>query len=135
MHAMVAGRVTVVGSAHRLASAKGKVRGRATSFEPMEWAGLLACMNHDGPRKIRSISSKGRYLCNHGYLQTGEHICLDIAGRYLNAPLTTTVLAQLDLTPFTEEMLSRMESDSGNNNLERMHLKREASKLEKEIHQ
>lgn len=121
--------------AYQLASAKGKVRGRAASFEPMEWAGLLICMNHDEPRKIRSISSKGRYLCDRGYRQHGERICLDIAGRYLNEPLTTTVLEQLDLTPFTEEILSRMESESGNSSLGRMRQKREAARLEREIQQ
>ncbi|MEE8413392.1 MAG: recombinase family protein [Dehalococcoidales bacterium] len=121
--------------AYRLSLTKGKAKGKAANSEPMEWTGLLTCMNHNESRKIRSIASKGRYLCDRGYLQTGEHICMDIAARYLDEPLTTTVLNQLDLTPFTEEILSRMESESTNDNLEKMHSKRESTRLEKETQQ
>ncbi len=119
--------------AHSLVSYKGKAKGRAANFEPMEWSGLLHCLNHQEPRQIRSIASKGRYLCSQGYFQDGEDICLDIAGRYLNEPLTTTILKQLDLSPMIEQILARMEAESGNKSLEEIQVKREAVRLEREI--
>ncbi len=119
--------------AYRLASSKGKPRGRAANYEPMEWSGLLHCLNHIEPRNIRSLNAKGRYICNKGYFQEGEDVCLDIAGHYLDDPLTATVLGQLDLTPITEEILSRMQSDAENSSLEEVHFKQETSRLEREI--
>ncbi len=119
--------------AHRLASYKGKAKGRAANSEPMEWSELLLCLNHQEPRQIRGIASKGRYLCNQGYFQEGEQVCLDIAGRYLDEPLTATVLKQLDLSPMTEEILARMETESSSKSLEEVQVKRETIRLEKEI--
>ncbi len=116
-----------------MAAYKGKTKGRAANFEPMEWSGLIYCLNHQETRQIRSIASKGRYTCSQGYLQNGEDICLDIAARYINEPLTATVLKQLDLSPLAEEILARMEAESRNKSLEEIQIKREAVGLEREI--
>lgn len=118
--------------AYRLATRKGKPKGRAANFELMEWSELLQCMNHPDPRGIRSISSKGRYICNQGYFQEDESVCLDITGRFLNEPLTAAVLRQLNLTPFTEEMLTRLESDSNSRSLEGARSKQQTARLEGE---
>lgn len=119
--------------AYQLATRKGKPRGKASRFEPIEWSGLLRCHNHSEPRNISSFNSKSRYICNRGYFQEGESICLDITGRFLDEPLTTTVIEQLDLTPFTEEILIRLESDSNNRSLEEVRNKQQVTRLEVEI--
>lgn len=119
--------------AYQFAARKGKPKGKASNFEPMEWSGLLCCHNHSEPRNISSFNSKSRYICNRGYFQEGESVCLDITGRFLDEPLTTAVIEQLDLTPFTEEMLIRLESDSNNRSLEEVRNKQQATRLEVEI--
>jgi DNA invertase Pin-like site-specific DNA recombinase len=110
-----------------------KPKGRTINFEPMEWAGLLHCMNHREPHKIASLNSKGRYTCQRDYVQEASDVCLDITARFLDEPLTTTVLGQLDLTPFTEEILARLESDNDRPKLEERKTKQQVKKLEEEI--
>jgi hypothetical protein len=119
--------------AYALANVKKKPRGRAIDSEPNEWSGLLQCMNHPEPRRIYSINSKGRYICNRDFIRDGEKICLDITARFLDEPLTAAVVGQLDLTPFAEEVLSKLESDTGNRKLEEIHLKQQITRLEEGI--
>jgi DNA invertase Pin-like site-specific DNA recombinase len=119
--------------AYHLATQKRKPRGRTLNFEPLEWTGLLYCMNHREPYKMVSLNSKGRYICNQDYAKEGGVRCLDISGRYLNEPLTATVLKQLDLTPFVEDILTRMETDTGNRKLEEIQARQRILELEKAI--
>jgi hypothetical protein len=42
---------------------------------------------------------------------------MDITGRFLDEPLTDAVLHQLDLTPFAEEILMRLESESNSRSI------------------
>jgi hypothetical protein len=119
--------------AYRLATGKGKPRGKAVNYEPMEWSGLLRCMNHTEPKKINSISSKGRYICNTNYLETGDSLCLDITSRFLEEPLTAAVLRVLDLTPFSEEVLSKLEAAGDHTRIEKRQQKQQIKRLEEEI--
>lgn len=96
-------------------------------------SGLLRCMNHPEPHKVSSLNSKGRYVCQRDYLQEGTGVCLDITAHFLDEPLTATVLSQLDLTPFTEEILSRLESEDGRSKLEERQTRQQVRKLEEEI--
>jgi hypothetical protein len=52
---------------------------------------------------LPSLNSKGRYVCQRDYIQEGANICLVITARFLDEPLTRTVLSQLDFTPFTRD--------------------------------
>ena len=60
-------------------------------------------------------------------------MCLDITARFLDEPLTTTVLNQLDFTPFTEEILDKLESERGQSKLEERQARQQIKKLEEEI--
>jgi DNA invertase Pin-like site-specific DNA recombinase len=119
--------------AWQLANDNKKSKGKTVNFEPMEWSGLLYCMNHSEPRKIASLSSKGRYSCQRDYVQEASSVCLDIAARFIDEPLTTTVLSQLDFTPFTEEILAELESEDGRTKLGERQARQQLKKLEEEI--
>jgi DNA invertase Pin-like site-specific DNA recombinase len=119
--------------AWQLANNNKKPKGRAINYEPLEWSGLFRCLNHPQPHQIASLNSKGRYVCQRDYIQEGANICLDITARFLDEPLTTTVLNQLDFTPFTEEMMARLESEHGQSKLEERQARQQAKKLEEEI--
>lgn len=66
-------------------------------------------------------------------MQEGTSICMGITARFLDEPLTVTVLAQLDLTPFTEEILARLESEQYQPKLEEKQTRMQIRKLEEEI--
>ncbi len=119
--------------AWQLANDNKKSKGRTVNFEPMEWAGLLYCMSHSEPRKIASLSSKGRYTCQRDYVQEASSVCLDITARFIDEPLTTTVLNQLDFTPFTEEILAGLESEDSRTKLEERQARQQVKNLEEEI--
>ncbi|HEY94489.1 MAG TPA: recombinase family protein [Dehalococcoidia bacterium] len=116
--------------AYRLVSTKGKPRGKAASFELMQWSGLLYCVNHPEPRRIQALSSKGRYTCNYDYFQEAKETCMDITGRFLDEPLSDAVLRQLDLTAFTEEILLRLESESNSRSIEETQSRQLTRRLE-----
>jgi hypothetical protein len=119
--------------AYNLATSKGKRRGKAAGFEPMEWSELLYCINHPEPRKVGTLSSKGRYTCNYDYAyEAAKETCMDITGRFLDGPLTDAVLQYLDLTPFSEEVLTRLESESNTRSLEESQNRQRVNKLEGE---
>jgi hypothetical protein len=119
--------------AWRLANNKRKPKGRAINFEPLEWSGILYCMNHPDPHRITSLNSKERYLCRRDYSREGADICLDITARFLDEPLTATVLRQLDFTPFAEEILTGMESENSRPKVEERQARQQVKKLEGEI--
>ena len=119
--------------AWQLANDNKKPKGRTVNFEPLEWSGLLHCMNHSEPHKVSSLNSKVRYVCQREYMQEGAGVCLDITAHFLDEPMTATVLSQLDFTPFTEEILSRLESEDGRSKLQERQTRQQVKKLEEEI--
>ncbi|MFC2042248.1 hypothetical protein ACFLTV_01950 [Chloroflexota bacterium] len=120
-------------AAYDLAKRSGKPRGRGIKHEPLEWDGLLFCCNHDLPLSISGHSAKMAYRCQSGYVQRREPSCFDIAAHYLDKPLTTTVLRQLDFTPFAEEVLMQFEADIAYQNLEEEQKKKEIVALERKL--
>ena len=120
--------------AWQLANKDKKPRGRAVYFEPNEWSGLLRCMNHPQPHRMGSLNTKRRYVCHKDYLEPGEEACLDIAAHFLDGPLTATVLRQLDLTPFTEQVLNELESQHSGPRLEERQQRLQIKKLNEVIH-
>ena len=116
--------------AYELAKSSGKPRGKGTRHEPLEWNHLLYCCNHDLPRRISSHTLKGAYRCQSDYVQGRGPSCFDITALYLDEPLTTAVLQQLDFTSFAEEVLVELESDISNANIEVEQKKKETASLE-----
>ncbi len=119
--------------AYELAVKKNKPKGRAVHFAPMEWDGLLQCMNGSEPRHISAHSAEGRYVCDRDYHVGQGRICLDIEGRFIDEPLVTTVLNEIELSPLAEEILAKMESDASQGKLEQARYNQQIAKAEQEV--
>ena len=119
--------------AYQLAVKKDKPKGRAARFAPMEWTGLMWCMNHAEPRCISSHSADKRFTCQRDYSLGEGPICLDISGRFLEEPLTATVLKELDFTPYAEELLEKLQSDAVSGRLEQLRNKQHITNLEQQV--
>ena len=109
-----------------------KPKGRAAYNEPMEWAGVLHCMNHDEPRKISAHNRKRRWLCR-SYRSPLEPPCLQIADHLLTPPLTTEFLRSLDLTPHARAVMERLRDDVERHSLEEGQRRRRESELKARI--
>ena len=106
-----------------------KPRGRAAYSEPMEWAGLLYCYNHDQPRKIAAYSTRGRWACNHdSHLGLGPS-CLYIEDHLLTPPLTREFLRCLDLTSHAQVVLEKLKSEASDYGLEEPRWRRQDAEL------
>ncbi len=99
-------------AAYELAMRPGKPKGRAVYSEPLEYSGLLWCCNHPYPELISNQCCEGEYRCQRDYFRGQGRICFDIAHRFIDEPLTTEILRQLDFTPYTEEVLTKLEADT-----------------------
>jgi len=119
--------------AYSLASARAKPRGRGIRNEPLEWAGLLYCCNHDIPERISGHPSKGAYRCQLDYTQGRGPSCLDVSARYIDRPLTATVLKSLDFTPLAEEVLMKLEADVSRSGLEAAQREKEKAALKRRL--
>ena len=106
-----------------------KPRGKAAYSEPMEWAGLLYCYNHDQPRKIAAYSTKKRWACNHdSHLGLGPS-CLYIEDHLLTPPLTREFLRCLDLTHHAQVVLEKLKSEASDYGLEESRWRRQDTEL------
>jgi len=106
-----------------------KPRGRAAYTEPMEWAGLLYCHNHDQPRKIAAYSTSKRWACSHdNHLGLGPS-CLYIEDHLLTPPLTREVLRYLDLTSHPQLVMEKLKSEASGYSLEESRWRRQNTEL------
>jgi len=120
--------------AYNLATRPGKPRGKSISREPLEWHRLVYCCNHDIPVRMSSNTTRGgAYRCEADYVQGRGPTCLDITARYLDEPLTKTVLRQLDFTPLAEDVLMQSEAAGAQAELEMEQRKREIARLENKL--
>ena len=110
--------------AYELATAQNKPRGRAVNFETLDWAGLLWCMSDPEPRLISSHNAGGRYVCDYEYQRGKGRTCLDITARFIDEPLTTEVLRQLDFMPYADEVFEKLEADVTQGKLEKLQHRR-----------
>ena len=120
-------------TAYELALARAKPKGRAVYYEPMEWSGLLWCCNHDNPALVSSYSAGGVYRCKRDYGAALGHICLNIEKRFIDEPLTTEVLRQLDFTPCAEEVLGQLENQAVQGKLAAARYRQEITELERKL--
>ena len=100
------------------ASGKPKPRRKAARFEPLDWAGLLACAHHPEPRRLSGHASRGRYRCSRDHEMGQGELCLDLTARFLDELLGLEVLRQLHLDDYAEEVLARLETDASAGKLE-----------------
>jgi hypothetical protein len=120
-------------TAYEIALSRAKPKGRAVYHEPMEWSGLLWCCNHDEPALVSSYSSGGVHRCKRDYDSARGRICLNIEKRFIDEPLTTEVLRQLDFTPFTEEVLEQLETEAERGKLATARSRQEIAELERRL--
>jgi hypothetical protein len=120
-------------TAYELAFDRARPKGRAVYREPMEWSGLLWCCNHEKPAILSSYSSGGVYRCKRDYDAARGRICLNIEKRFIDEPLTTAVLHQLDFTPFVEEVLERLEIEAEQGKLVISQNRHEIAELERRL--
>ncbi len=119
--------------AYELVAVQKKPKGRAANFETLDWAGLLWCLNDPEPRLISSHNADGRYVCDYEYQHGKGHSCLDITARFIDEPLTTEVLRQLDFTPYSDEVLEKLEADVTQGKLEELQRRRAEATTEESI--
>jgi hypothetical protein len=106
-----------------------KPRGRAVYAEPLDWADLFYCYNHDEPAKVHSHNKRRRWACNHHY-QTGlGPRCLYIEDHLLTPPLTKQFLSYLDLTPHAQAVLEKLKSELTEHSLEGSRLRKREAEL------
>ncbi len=106
-----------------------KPRGRAAYREPMEWAGLLYCYNHDQPRKIVAYNTRSRWGCNlDSHLGLGPS-CLYIEDHLLTPPLTSEFLRCLDLTFHAQVVLEKLKSEASDYGPEEFRWRRQDAEL------
>ena len=89
-----------------------KPRGRAAYYEPLDWDGLLWCLEHETPRHISGHASNGTWVCDHDYHNGVGPLCLKIDHRIISQPLTTEFLKCLDLRSYAREVFDELQTRS-----------------------
>lgn len=120
-------------AAYELAMRKGKSKGRTVYYEPLECSGLLWCCNHPYPELVSSHSSEGSYRCQRDYFRGQGQICLDIDHRFIDQPLTTEILRQLDFTPYADEVLAKLETETIQNKASHVERVRQITEYERRL--
>ena len=120
-------------TAYELAMSKGKSKGRAVYAEPLEYSGLLRCCNHPHPEPVSSHCSEGDYRCQTDYFRGQGQICFDIAHRFIDEPLTSEILRQLDFTPYAEEVLTKLEAETTQEKINHVEGTRQITDLERRL--
>lgn len=108
-------------------------RGRAAWSEPMEWSGLLYCMNHDRPKRLSAHNGRRRWACNRSYQSGLGPRCLYIEDHLLTPPLTREFLSCLDLTPHAQAVLERLKAEASEYGLEEGRRRRREAELKARI--
>jgi len=102
-------------------------------FEPLVFSGLLWCCNHSEPVSISSNRKERRYRCDRDYRSGKGHHCLVIQDHLIDEPVMSVVFKQLDLTPYAEEVLAKLESDVERISIETTKYRREILDLEQKL--
>ena len=108
-------------------------RGRAAYAEPMDWAGVLYCYNHDQPRRLAAHNKRKRWACNRYYQKGLEQRCLYIEDHLLTPPLTKAFLDCLDLTPHAQAVLEKLKAEVNDNSLEETKRRQRENELKTHI--
>ncbi|MDD4985198.1 MAG: recombinase family protein [Dehalococcoidales bacterium] len=110
-----------------------KPRGKAAYAEPMEWAGLLYCCNHDLPKRVSSYNTRKRWACNQDSHLGLAPRCLYIEDHLLTPPLSTEFLRCLDLTPHAEGVLEKLKSEVSESSYEENRRRQRETELKAHI--
>ena len=122
------------GEAYDLSNRRGnKPRGRAAYYDPLDWDGLLRCVNHESPRRISGHSSDGTWVCALDYHNGTGPICLDIDHRIISEPLTTEFLRCLDLSSHAKAVFDEVQRRATATEEEEPKRKREEAQLKSRL--
>ena len=122
--------VDLFGEAYELANRRGgKPRGRAAYYEPLDWDGLLWCLNHETPRRISGHSSNGTWVCDRDYHNGTGPICLKINHRIISEPLAREFLKCLDLSSHATAVFDEVQNRAMATDDEQARRKREETQL------
>jgi len=116
-------------AAYELATNKRKPKGRTVYHEPLEYSDILWCCNHLYPKLVSSHRVEDSYRCQQDYLRGQGQICLDITARFIDEPLTTEILHQLDFTPYAGAVLDKLEAEITQENADNVIRKRQIKEL------
>ena len=119
--------------AYELAACNSKPKGRAAYAEPMDWAGLLYCNEHNPARRLSAYNSKKRWACAQDYHLGVGYRCLYIEDHLLTPPLTTEFLRCLDLTPHAQAVLEKLKAEVNEYSLEDSRYRKREIELKTQI--
>jgi len=102
-------------------------------YEPLEWARLLWCCNHPEPVPMYSGGCQRRYFCDRDFVAGRGSVCLVTHHRFIDEPLTSEVLRQLDFTPYAEEALAKLEAEASLGKVEVERREREITAMERKL--
>ena len=111
----------------------GKPRGRAAYYEPLDWNGLLWCLNHATPRHISGHSSDGTWICDREYHNGTGPYCWRVDHRIISQPLTTEFLKCLDLRSYAREVFDELQTRSMNVDAEEAMHKHQETQLKNRL--
>jgi|GEM_PF-1113110 len=122
------------GEAYDLSRRRGnKPRGRAAYYDPLDWDGLLRCVNHESPRRISGHGSDGSWVCALDYHNGTGPICLDINHRIISDPLTREFLKCLDLSSHARAVFDEVQQRAAATEEEEPKRKREEAHLKSRL--
>lgn len=109
-----------------------KPRGKGATLEPMPFAGLLFCANHEDLWPISTHNTTGRLRCDKDY-HIGAPICLDVVAHMVIEPLTAVFLEKFNATAYIEDILRKVDEGVKGDKLEDMGLRQSERRLKQRI--
>jgi len=109
-----------------------KPKGKGSTVDPMPFAGLFFCANHDELWPISSNNVEERLCCTKDY-GIGAPICLDVVAHIVIEPLTKVFLDRFNATAYIDDMLRRAEEKAREDKLEDVGLKQNEKRLKQRI--
>jgi len=109
-----------------------KPRGEGAKVEPMPFAGLLFCANHEEQWPISPHNTEGSLRCTKDY-RIGAPICLDVVAHIVIEPLTEVFLKRFNATDYIDAVLCQAEEKAKGDGLEDRELRQRERRLEQRI--
>jgi DNA invertase Pin-like site-specific DNA recombinase len=109
-----------------------KPRGKGATVEPLPFAGLLFCANHEDLCPISTHNTTGRLRCDKDY-HIGAPICLDVVAHIVIEPLTAVFLERFNATAYIEDILRKVDEEAKGDKLEDLGLRQRKRRLKQRI--
>jgi len=110
-----------------------KPRGKGAVVEPIPFAGILCCANHEELWPISPNNTRERFRCIKDYYHFGAPVCLDIAAHIIIEPLTQVFLERFNAMDYIDDVLRQAEEQAKGEGLEDRGLKQREKRLKQRI--